>query len=97
MGAYMSQDGVKIANMTSSTHGTIKHFAEYISKIIGFDPSEIQYDTSRYVGNKKRILHHAQSQVVLGPDYIKTLGLTHLVDGLDKTIKYYHEHFGNRR
>tara|TARA_R100000951_G_scaffold115543_1_gene123960 strand:+ start:38 stop:667 length:630 start_codon:yes stop_codon:yes gene_type:complete len=97
MGAYMSQDEVKIANMTSSTFGSIQHFAEHICAQIGFDPSDIKYDTSRYVGNRKRILHHAQSQAILGTDYVQKLELTSLVDGLEETIKYYHEHFGNRR
>lgn len=96
MNAFTAQDKTDIANMTTSTYGSIKYFAEQVCNLIGYDPTDIQYDRSRYVGNKERILHHGPSTTILGNNYVHDLKLTPLVEGLEETINYYHEHFGNR-
>lgn len=45
-----------LVNVASGEEHTIRWFAEQISGIVGYDPSLIQYDTSKYTGAKSKVL-----------------------------------------
>lgn len=73
-----------LINIGAGEEFTIRHFASLICEKIGYNPDNIQYDTSRYVGAKSKCLD-AGKLIKLVPD----LHLTPLKDGLDKTIDWF--------
>ncbi len=74
-----------IFNIGAGEEFTIRHFAEAICAIVGYDPDNIQYDTGRYVGavSKSLAITKAQSAV----DY----KLTPLNQGLAETIAWFYD------
>jgi GDP-L-fucose synthase len=78
-------DGVDndLVNIGSGREHTIREFAAIICRHVGYDPAQIQYDTSRYVGARSKFLDSSKLQQLL-PD----LRMTPLEDGLPATIDW---------
>ncbi len=45
-----------LVNVASGIEHTIREFAGMICQIVGYDPALIQYDTTRYVGARRKVL-----------------------------------------
>lgn len=73
-----------LVNIGSGEEHTIRTFAEMICKQVHLDFSRVDFDTSKYVGAKSKIL---------AVDYLKTLitdyPLTPLSTGLERTIAWF--------
>lgn len=72
-------------NLGTGRGHTIREYAEMICECVGYNPAKIQYDTTRYTGNPKKVfdtskVHH------LFPD----LFFTDIRAGLKQTIEYYY-------
>lgn len=80
----LSHEENKLINVSSGKEHSIRYFAEQICKEIGYDFSEIEYDTSRYVGAKSKSLSNEKLLSLL-PEH----KFTSLEDGLKKTIEWY--------
>ncbi|PCJ59142.1 MAG: GDP-fucose synthetase [Rhodospirillaceae bacterium] len=72
-----------ILNVASGAGYSIKEYAQKICEIVGYDPDDIQYDTSRYVGVLKKILDTSRIDSLFNFDY------TPLETGLRATIDSY--------
>jgi GDP-L-fucose synthase len=77
------QERNTIVNIGSGDTFTIREFASRISRIVGFDESKIQYDTTRYVGAKEKHLDTARMNRLL-PGF----RFTPLDEGLASTIAW---------
>ena len=73
-----------LVNIGAGEEFTIRHFAESISSIVGYDSAQIQYDESRYVGAKSKCLDIAKMQRLL-PDFQPIT----LEEGLRRTIDWF--------
>lgn len=76
-----------LVNIGAGAEYTIREFAAMISKIVGYDAAQIQYDTTKYVGAKSKCLRIDRLRQ-LSPD----LRLTNLEDGLRSVIAWFEEH-----
>ncbi len=47
----------QVVNIGAGTGHTIREFAELICKEVGYDPNQIKYDTTKYVGAKSKVLN----------------------------------------
>jgi len=74
----------ELVNIGAGEEFTIRHFAWLICERVGYDPDEIQFDTSKYVGATSKCLHVDKCRRLL-PDY----SLTPLKTGLDQTIDWF--------
>lgn len=74
----------KIINLSGSEEHTIRHFAELICEEVDYDPSLVQYDTSKYVGAKSKCLDNSLLKSLL-----PSLKFTPLKEGLKKTLDWY--------
>ena len=83
------EEEAQIFNLGSSNDLPIRHFAEEISDLIGYDHNKIFYNTEKYVGVRKRKLEVDKIQQLL----LNYCG-TSLRDGLSKTIEFYHNNYG---
>ncbi len=72
-----------IVNVGSGDTFTIREFASRISRIVGYDESKIQYDTTRYVGAKAKHLDPARMSRLL-----PAFRFTPLDQGLASTIHW---------
>ena len=77
-----------IVNIGAGSGFAIKTFAEKLCAIVGYDSSKIEYDTSKYVGAKAKVLVTDKLKSFL-PDF----ELTDLDLGLRKTVEWYMEAF----
>lgn len=66
---------------------SIKEFAAIISNIVGYDQKKIQYDTSKYVGAKSKILDICKIQRYLPSYSVRPLHL-----GLEKVVEWFKKH-----
>lgn len=73
-----------LVNIAAGEEFTIRHFAELISKQVGYDFDAIQFDTSQYVGATSKCLGTAKLKRLI-PD----LRLTPLDVGLEQTIQWF--------
>ncbi|MDO8510314.1 MAG: NAD-dependent epimerase/dehydratase family protein [bacterium] len=73
-----------LLNLGSGQGFTIREYAEMISQIIGYDPSSIRYDSTKYSGNPKRVFDTTKIKRLF-PD----LEFTDIRAGLKKTISFY--------
>ena len=73
-------------NIGTGVEHSIRHFADCICKIVDYDPSLIQYDTSKYVGATSKCLNNERFQSIL-PNF----EFTSLEEGLKTTIDWYLE------
>lgn len=76
----------ELINIGAGEEFTIRQFAESICKTVGYDPAQIQYDESKYVGAKSKCLDVAKVKRLV-PDFVPTP----LDEGLRRTIKWFEE------
>ena len=76
-----------LVNIGAGEEHSIRVFARAICQIVDYDPSQIQYDTSRYVGAKSKCLRIDRLKE-LTPD----LKLTPLETGLREVVGWFDEH-----
>jgi GDP-L-fucose synthase len=82
----MNSDAVGIYNLGAGEEYTIRQFAEAICECVGFDPKEIKYDESKYVGARSKFLDNQKFSTQFGP-----LRRTPLKDGIYSTTKWIEE------
>jgi GDP-L-fucose synthase len=58
----------EIINLSTGQDDSIKNFANQVCKLVNFDESKIQYDTSKYVGVLKKKLNIDKLKL-MAPDY----------------------------
>lgn len=73
-----------IINIGAGEECTIRHFAKLICKRVGYDFGAIQFDTSRYVGAKSKVLSVKKLRRIL-----PGLKMTPLEVGLEQTINWF--------
>jgi len=78
-----------LINIGAGEEHSIREFAQFICGEVGYDFSKIQFDTSRYVGAKSKILD-VEKLRALSPSYSPTP----LKKGLAKTIQWFEENKG---
>ena len=78
----------ELFNMGSGDDHSIKDFAKAICNIVGYDFSNIRYDTTQYVGARSKVLNVDKMKAVVGADSLKTS----LPDGLAQTIPWVEKH-----
>lgn len=76
----------EIYNIGGGEEHTIREFASMICEKVGYDPEKIQYDTSRYVGARAKILIIDKIRKEI-PD----LKLKPLKEGLSETIDWFYK------
>lgn len=74
-----------IFNIGAGEEFTIRHFAELICTIIGFDPENIHYDVTRYVGATSKCLSIDKARSAV------PYHLTPLQQGLTQTIQWFYD------
>lgn len=80
------QEKNTMINIGSGVEHSIRHFADAICKIVDYDPSLIEYDTTKYVGALSKCLNNDRFKQTL-PDF----EFTSLDEGLKTTIDWYLE------
>jgi len=78
----------EIFNIGAGVEYSIRDFANQISSIVGYDPSLIRYDETRYVGAESKCLSIMKVLDIV-PQYSKML--TPLEVGLQQTIEWFYE------
>ena len=76
----------EIFNIGAGEEFSIRTFAEIICDIVGYPHSEIEYDTTKYVGAKSKCLHVGKVKAALGESY----RLTPLREGLQRTVEWWY-------
>jgi GDP-L-fucose synthase len=71
-------------NIGNGEEFSIRHYAETICRIVGYDFDKIQFDTTKYVGVKSKCLSTKKLISLLGK-----LERTKLEDGLRQTIAWF--------
>lgn len=71
-------------NVGTGVEYSIRHFAEAICKIVGYDSNLIEYDTTKYVGATAKCLNNERFKEIL-PNF----EFTPLEEGLKTTIDWY--------
>lgn len=74
----------EVVNIGAGEEHSIREFAGLISEYVGFDPSKIQYDTSRYVGARSKCLEVKKLKTLLPSSKITPLPM-----GLKKTVEWF--------
>jgi GDP-L-fucose synthase len=65
---------------------TIRHFASLICDIVGYPASDIEYDTSRYIGAYSKCLSVKKLRSILGE-----VPTTELREGISRTVAWFYE------
>ncbi|OGG45297.1 GDP-fucose synthetase [Candidatus Kaiserbacteria bacterium RIFCSPHIGHO2_01_FULL_50_13] len=73
-----------IVNIGAGEEYSIREFAEKICAIVGFDPALIEYDTSRYVGARSKVLSVEKLRHL-----IPNVTFTSLDCGLEDTVSWF--------
>lgn len=74
----------EIINIGAGQEYSIRHFAELICACIDYDPSLIEYDTSRFVGAKSKCLNTDKLK-----EYMPSYQMISLKEGLSSTIDWF--------
>lgn len=74
----------ELLNLGSGQGYSIRQYAEEICAIIGYDPKKIQYDTTKYSGNPRRIFNTDKIK-----KFFPSFAFRPLSDGLKETIDAY--------
>jgi GDP-L-fucose synthase len=72
-----------LVNIGAGEEHSIRQFAEAICAIVGFDPSQIRYDRSRYVGARSKVLRIDRLK-----GYLPHFQPRPLTQGLQETIEW---------
>ena len=72
---------VGLVNIGAGEEYTIRHFAQLVCDHVGYDFSQVQFDTSRYVGARSKCLSINRLRQLL-PDFRHTP----LTEGLSEAI-----------
>lgn len=75
-----------LINIGNGQEFSIRHYAKTICQIVGFDFSQIQFDSSKYVGVKSKCLSTRKLISIIGD-----LKRTDLKSGLEQTIAWFSE------
>lgn len=75
--------GNECVNLGSGEEHSIRNFAELVCQQVGFDFDRIEFDTSRYVGAKSKVLRIDKLRSLLGESAV-----TSLSDGLAQTVDW---------
>jgi GDP-L-fucose synthase len=91
--SLVNQCDTDIFNIGAGQEYSIRTFAEHICEIVGYDASEIAYDTTRYVGAKSKCLNIEKARSTV------PYQLTPLKVGLKETIDWFYgvQAFGEPR
>lgn len=81
-----------IFNVGAGEEFSIRTFAEKICAVVGYKPSDVKYDASRYVGAESKCLNVSKTSAAL-PDY----QLAALEDGLKMTVEWFYQSGAYRR
>ena len=73
-----------LVNIGNGREFSIRHYAETICRIVGYDFGKIQFDTAKYVGVKSKRLSTQKLQAILGE-----VKRTDLETGLRQTIDWF--------
>jgi GDP-L-fucose synthase len=73
-----------LVNIGNGEEFSIRHYAEIICRIVGYDFGKIQFDATKYVGVKSKRLSTKKLQGMIGP-----LQRTPLEEGLRQTINWF--------
>lgn len=73
-----------VVNIGAGEEFSIRYFAELISGMLGYDPSLIQYDVSRYTGAKSKCLDISKMRGL-----VREPKLTPLSEGLKATVDWF--------
>lgn len=73
-----------IFNIGAGEEFSIRTFAEQICAIVGYDATNVEYDTTRYVGAKSKCLNIEKAKATVAYE------LTPLADGLRRTIDWFY-------
>jgi GDP-L-fucose synthase len=76
----------EVVNIGAGVEFSIREFAALICDSVGYDPSKIQYDTSKYVGAKSKCLDVGKLKKLLPNSKITPLNA-----GLKKTVEWFVE------
>jgi len=89
--SLLALDAAGIANETvnigAGREHSIREFAGMICELVGYDASQIQYDTSRYSGAKSKCLDVGKIDALL-PTRVRTP----LREGLERTVAWFWDH-----
>lgn len=75
----------QVINLGTGHDNSIREFAAVVSKVIGFNPSRIIYDESKYTGAQIKTLSPSKLLSLMPDDF----SFTSLDDGVKSTIEYY--------
>ncbi len=81
-----------LLNLGSGEGHTIREYADAICAEVGYDPAAIEYDTSAYVGVKKKVFNTAKIRATF-PDF----EFTPVADGVRAVVADYLSRFGAAR
>lgn len=80
-----------IYNLGSGTEFSIREFAKVICELTNFEIDRIEFDTSKYVGAKSKVLNISKSKALL-PNYADRnleSGIREVIDWFEKTKFFY--------
>jgi GDP-L-fucose synthase len=80
----------EVVNIGAGEEYTIRRFAELVCEEVGYDFSQIQYDTTRYVGATSKLLDTAKLHRLLGD-----VQLTPLAEGLRGVVRRMMERYAH--
>lgn len=75
----------EVVNLGTGHDNSIREFASCVSKNMPYDETKIQYDDTKYVGSRIKILSPKKLQSLMPSDFKFTL----LEEGIRNTINFY--------
>ncbi len=77
----------EIINIGAGEEYTIRDFAQMICEVTGFEFENIQFDETKYVGAKSKVL-----DITKVKNYVADFALTPIKKGIKETVQWYEEH-----
>ena len=84
-------DATDIYNLGSGTEYSIREFAKIICELTNYDFDRIEFDTSKYVGAKSKVLNISKSKELI-PNYSDRnlrSGIHEVIEWFEKTKSFY--------
>ena len=78
--------GNEIINIGAGVEYTIREFAKAICSVVGYDDSQIRYDTSKYTGAQSKCL-----DITRLTKYIGRYEMTDLISGIRETVNWFYK------